>query len=143
MKDDRLRIPVDGEYAQVLGRAMICFASAETTALAWCEKLRPGYVRAASNGTSREIARDLLKMATAPDPLLASRRREAALEFQRAAHRRDQLLHSVPQCTFRGGTRLFRNGAQWTLIMIADFSDEVAAAEGELTHCLGDEQLFD
>lgn len=135
MKDDRLRIPIDGPYLHAVGLAMICFARLEWDAVWCCEKCQPGYVRRLGRKTAGEIATDLItRAARHADPLVAASLGAGAAEFNRLVGVRNGIMHANPGTAPSGKQRLFRHGNEWTIAMIDDAADAFVAAGSVLNH---------
>lgn len=137
MKDDRLRVPIDGPYRHAVGLATICFARLEWDAIWCCEKLMPGYIHTVATKTAGQIAKDLInRAANHPDPAIVASLGAAAVKFKRLVGRRNDLVHTNPGTASSGEQRLFRYGAEWTIPMVEDLADEFVAASSPLNHHL-------
>jgi hypothetical protein len=128
MKDDRLRIPVDASYVEVLGRATFIFAILEWNAVWCCEKMRPNYIRTLGRKTAGKIAGDFVRLAKRHwIPATRSLCISAAQKFEALVEKRNALLHGKPgTVTPTGEQRLFDKGIAWTPSMIDDLSDQFA-----------------
>lgn len=135
MKDDRLRVPIDGPYLHAVGLAMICFARLEWQAV-WCsEKIRPGYIRSVRRKTAGQIAHDLIAHSdNHSDPAVACSLGQAAAEFKRLVDVRNDIMHASLGTSPAGEQRLFRDGMEWTIPLIDDAADAFVACGGVLNH---------
>jgi len=137
MDGARLATPVDDPYLLAIGYAVICFARCEWAAVWLAERLDPSFpgrteVRNSRTGElngppSKVIANNLVALvgAMSDDP----RRGEwesMALEFQRLAQDRNDLLHAKPGTSADGAQRFFRGGVEWTLADVERFADSAA-----------------
>lgn len=132
MENDRLRVPVDPDYAAALGLATYCFASLEWNAVSCGDKLRPGYVNLVPRKTAGEIAKDVCAFADMiADRDKRARFRTAAEEFKRLVERRNALMHANP-ATVDGRQRLVRDGFPWNPAGLEELADEFTACSLEL-----------
>lgn len=137
MKDDRLRIEVDPDYASALGLAVYAFASLEWNAVQCCERIEPGSIDALSDRTAGRVADTLRHLAGQLPPSRASERLEiAAADFQALVRSRNNLLHAKPGTNTNGDHRLFRDGDQWTPEELAAVADAFTSCGMRLGECL-------
>lgn len=137
MKDDRLGISVDPEYASALGLAVYAFASLEWIAVQCCERIRAGSIDALMDRTAGRVADTLGHLARSM-PASAEQRElvRAAADFKAYVGTRNNLLHAKPGVDPQGRPRLFRDGDQWTIDEIEAVADAFAACSRRLGQCL-------
>jgi len=137
-KDDRLRVPLDPKYAEVLGLATYCFARLEWDAVYCCEGMQKNYLRSVRNKTAGQIADDFVRLVSAlSDQQLKARCEAPANEFKRLVGARNALIHSNPATEPGGNQRLVRDGSFWTPELIDEAADEFTACSlllNELHH---------
>jgi hypothetical protein len=130
MKNDRLRVQLDGAYAEAIGRAVFVFARLEWDAIWICEKLDPGYINNLGTKTAGRIANDLTRLTT----MLPTGARFAphCAEFKRLVDIRNKLLHGKPGTAVNGDQNLIDRGVPWTIEKINDAADEFSTAQIDL-----------
>ena len=137
-KDDRLRVPLDLKYAEVLGRATFCFARLEWDAVYCCEGMQKNYLHTIKKKTAGQIADDLVRLVGAlTDPALKARCGPPAKEFKRLVGVRNNLIHGNPATAPTGEQWIVRDGSFWTPELIDDAADEFTACSlllNELHH---------
>jgi len=133
MEDDRLRIPVDGDYVASLGRAAYVFAVMEWNAVWCCELLDDGYLNELGRKTAGAIAEDFARLAALhPDPGIRSELTDAAEAFRLLVRVRNLLLHGKPGTAPGGNQMLFDRGRAWTPELIDAAADDFAQCCAEL-----------
>ena len=132
MKDDRLRVAVEGPYFTATGLAIYCFASMEWNAVYCGEKLKADYASTVARKTAGKIADDIKGFAgLIADQGKRARYQAAADEFKRLVDRRNDLVHANP-ATVGSDQRLVRHGTPWQPSEIDDLADEFMACSIEL-----------
>jgi hypothetical protein len=127
MDDERLKVPIDRDYASALGLAVYCFASLEWSAVQCCERIEPGSIENLEERTAGRVADTLLHLIKrvaelGGKPALA----EAAADFRFLVGTRNNLVHAKPGTSADGAPRLFRHGDQWTIAELEAVADAFA-----------------
>jgi hypothetical protein len=137
MKDERLIIKVDPDYASALGLAVYCFASLEWNAVRCCEWIEPGSIEALEDRTAGRVADTLVHL------VKRIRSNEEQLELENAAAdfrflvgTRNNLVHAKPGSAPGGAPALFRHGDQWTLDELQGVADAFASCSMRLDRVL-------
>lgn len=133
MKDDRLRISADPEYAKALGWATYAFVLLEWDAIWCCERIQPGIIPTFKRRTAGQIADEFIDLAQGnrvpscpeKDALI-----KAAQRFKALSGTRNDLMHARPITDKDGSQRLSRNGTPWTI-------ETINAAADDFTECSG------
>jgi hypothetical protein len=135
MKGDRLRVPLEDDYAFALGRAIFIFAKLEWSAVNCCERMKPNSIHSLTRQkkTAGGVAKILKKLADElPRSSLQTELCAAAVEFKKLAQRRNDLLHVQPASTADGAQRLFRDGVSWEVGKIDDAADDFTECNDRL-----------
>jgi hypothetical protein len=137
MKNERLRVPVDPDYASALGLAVYCFASLEWNAVWCCERIEPGSVENLADRTAGRVADTLLHLV---GQLESSTEqvdlKGAAADFRFLVGTRNNLVHAKPGTAPGGEQALFRHGDQWMLAELEDVADAFTACSMRLNRAL-------
>jgi hypothetical protein len=136
MKDDRLRQPIEPEYAQSLGVAIFCFAILEWNAVYCCERIQAGYINTVEKQQSTNIAEKLLSLAKKQRKELRDKLIPPAGRFLQLVKMRNDLVHGRPATGQSEKGCLNRRGKEWTVAMINDAADEFSAWSIELNALL-------
>jgi hypothetical protein len=138
MSDSRLRIALDDDYANGVGRAAYVFAILEWNVV-WCaERLQPGFLATIRGRTAGQIGAAFETIATAiPDDGLRSQVAPLALRYRELVRLRNALLHGKP-CTAEDGLqRLSAEGGDvFHLADINSIADQFADCSIELNQLL-------
>lgn len=137
MKDQRLHISVQPDYASALGLAVYCFASLEWNAVWCCERIRPGSIEGLEDRTAGRVADTLLHLVKRLESSEQKLELEsAAAEFRFLVGTRNNLVHSKPGTAPDGSQGLFRHGDHWTIAELNAVADAFAACSIRLDHAL-------
>jgi hypothetical protein len=128
MKDDRLRVTMEDDYARAIGRAVFVFARLEWGAVWCCEKFEQNYINKLADKTAGTIANDLIRLASARRDMWDSFK-SPSVEFKKLVEDRNNLLHGKPGSTPENDQRLFNAGIPWTVAMIDDAADRFTACQ--------------
>jgi hypothetical protein len=138
MNDIRLRMTLDNDYSNALGRAVYVFATLEWN-IVWCaERLQPGFLKKIRGLTAGQIGTAFISVVTSiHDNALQSEIMPLALRFQDLVRRRNSLLHGKP-CTAQDGLqRLFAEAVGvFHLSDIHSMADDFASCSIELNRLL-------
>jgi hypothetical protein len=139
VKDDRLRVTYQPEYAEALGLAAFCFARCEWDASYCCERLSPGYLSTIEpdKKTAGKIANELKSLVSnLTNEELKALCETAAEEFAEVVKVRNALLHGKP-CTAPDGDQVLSgHDGIWTVEMIQGFADRATACQIKLNDIL-------
>jgi len=127
MKDDRLRVPVETDYVKALGLAVFTFARLEWVAICFCERIKPGSIFdwPKKNKTAGDVSGKLKELIRQFPPSPEQKELyDAAVQFQKLARRRNELLHVQPGATANNAQRLFRDGVPWEIEKINEAADD-------------------
>lgn len=142
MSDDRLRVPQVPDYFHAVGLAAVAFARLEWDAVWCCHRLQNDYIQTieAKRKTAGNIARDLgCLFLRISDQGLCAKAVPFAEEFKLIVADRNAQMHGKPETGNHGEQRLFRQGDEWSIIEINDFSDLCVRAGGCLNALLYNE----
>jgi len=139
MKDDRLRVPMENDYALALGRAIFIFTKLEWSAIECCEHIIPDsfHVLNLNERNAIILANKLISLAATLPPSLRREVCIAAAEFDRLRKKRNDLLHVQPGTIADGAQRLIRDGLAWKVDMIDKVADDFTECNDRLV-ALGD-----
>ena len=137
MKDQRLSISVQPEYASALGLAVYCFASLEWNAVWCCERIQRGSIDGLEDRTAGRVADTLLhlvrRLGRSEDQLEL---KSAAAEFRFLVGTRNNLVHAKPGTAADGSQGLFRHGDHWTITELNAVADAFAACSSRINQVL-------
>jgi len=137
MKDERLRMPVNPDYASALGLAVYCFASLEWNAVWCCERIEPGSIESLEDRTAGRVADTLLHLLKGLGSFGEQLElQSAAADFRFLVGTRNNLVHAKPGTTPDGMHGLFRHGDQWTLAELEGVADAFAECSIRLNQAL-------
>jgi hypothetical protein len=138
VKDERLRIKVQADYASALGLAVYCFASLEWNAVRCCEAMEPGSVESLEERTAGRVADTLAHLARQrPESAGKHALQAAASDFRFLVGTRNNLVHAKPGTARDGSAGLFRLGDHWTLAELEGVADAFATCSARLEKALG------
>jgi hypothetical protein len=126
MKNDRLRQPLNPDYAHALGHAAYCFALCEWQVVWCCQKIRPGSLSriVGEELTAGKIAKRFLDLTRNMRPSADREKLKGSAEkFAALVRRRNEIFHGKPCTGPSGEARL--SGA--TVIEIPDLEDAAGA----------------
>jgi hypothetical protein len=134
MKGDRLRVPMENDYALSLGRAIFIFSKLEWSAIECCERIMTDSFHALKfhEKNARILANKLISLAATLPPSLRREVCLAAAEFDRLRKKRNDLLHVQPSTTADGAQRLIRDGLAWKVDMIDEVADDFTECNDRL-----------
>ena len=137
MKDARLRVTLDRDYAAALGLALYCFATLEWNAVWCCERIEAGSVDELEERTAGRVADTLVHLAgqLAPSEPQADLH-AAAIRFRDLVATRNNLVHAKPGTAHDGTQALFRHGDQWTAAELANIADQFTTCSNRLNQAL-------
>lgn len=130
------RIPADGEYTAMLGRAVYNFTYYEWVVVWTIEKIQPGYLnRYSQEGPTAGVVASKFKAVIAgADPRLAA----CAARFDDLRKERDKLLHAHPYTAENGVQQLGYRGrhpsTEWPLPEVEKAALAFDNAACELNH---------
>lgn len=134
MSDERLRVPLDDDYALAVGRAAYVFAYLEWQVV-WCaEKLQQGFLGSLGTKTAGQIGAAFEPLVAAiTDQALKASLLPLAQEFRLLVKERNGILHGKPgTVSATGDQRLFRNGSAWQITDLNDAADRFALCSSRL-----------
>lgn len=142
MYSNKDRIPQDPECFRALGLAMVAFARLEWNAIWCCERLQPGYIETIEpkRKTAGIIANELkLLFSKISDQDLNTKAIPFSDDFIDIVLVRNALLHGKPGTAKDNSQRLFKNGKEWTIDAVNEFSDSCVRISMPLNSLLYDE----
>lgn len=137
MPDERLRVPIETEYALAIGVAVYCFATLEWNAVWCCERIEPGSIEGLEDRTAGRVADTIVKLVkgiNASDEQIELEK--AAQSFRSLVATRNNLLHAKPGTAFDGTQGLFRHGDHWTIDELQGVADAFTRCSLELNEAL-------
>jgi hypothetical protein len=135
MKDERLRVQLDSEYASSLGHALFCFARLEWDAAHSCERISPGYLNNLGVKTAGKIADDLIDNIKTRPQVWAKYEKDCR-EFDELVKLRNRLVHARPGTSSSGEQRLFDKDRVLDIAAVNDAADRFTACQARLNEML-------
>lgn len=130
-KNDRLRTPIDPGYADLLGRALYCFARMEWDAAYICQELQDGYLKLVPTKTAGNIARDLERLTSSLEIDACAPFATWVSKFRELVEVRNKLVHGNPG-SVDGGQFLFNQGIPWTIERMNEAADDFTECQTHL-----------